>query len=124
LRRASHAATPATLYAGQSDQRPAAAKPRVYRTARLDCAYTEVVARGWESKAVGEQIEAAQERTRAGARLTPEQIEQERKRDSLLLQRTRVMREIERCTDERYRKVLADGLAYLEAQLAGLGWRA
>ncbi len=89
-----------------------------------DWGYTGNVARGWESKSVEEQIEAA--RTRHGeskARLTPEELEIVRKRDSLLLQRTRVKRELENCGDERYRKTLSEGLAYLEAQLSALGWK-
>lgn len=50
-------------------------------------------------------------------------MQNERKRDSLLLHRTRVLRDIENCSDERYRKTLADGLTYLETQLTALGWR-
>lgn len=56
-------------------------------------------------------------------KLTPAQIEAARKIDSLLLHRTRVLRDLEACTEARYRKTLTDGLAYLEAQLAELGWR-
>ena len=56
--------------------------------------------------------------------LTPEQIELEKKRDSLLLSRTRVLHDLENCRDERYRKTLAEGLSYLEEQLAALGWLA
>lgn len=79
------------------------------------------MARGWESKSVEEQIQSARERAAGrGARLTPEQLEIERKRDSLLLQRTRVLRQIESCTDPRYRQTLESGLAFLEAQLAQL----
>ena len=56
-------------------------------------------------------------------RLTPEQIETERKRDSLLLQRTRMLQQIEKCQDVRYRSTLETGLAYLETQLTDLGWK-
>jgi hypothetical protein len=79
------------------------------------------VARGWESKSVEEQIQAANAR-RGGAKpqLTPDQIETERKRDGLLLQRTRILRDLEKCTSERYRKTLADGLSYLETEIAAL----
>ncbi len=78
------------------------------------------MARGWESKSVEDQIAAAEERRRQGVKLTPEQIERERKRDSLQLQRTRVLRDLEACTDPRYRKTLESGLAYLDSQLAEL----
>jgi len=83
------------------------------------------MARGWESKSVEEQIESA--RAREGDRrpqLTPEQAATEKKRDSLLLQRTRVLRDLDNCRDGRYRKTLAEGLAYLESQLTDLGWQA
>jgi hypothetical protein len=49
--------------------------------------------------------------------LTPEQREVEKKRDSLLLQRTRVMRDLEACQDPRYRKTLESGLAFLDAEI-------
>ncbi|MBZ5602185.1 MAG: hypothetical protein LAO79_07765 [Acidobacteriia bacterium] len=79
------------------------------------------MARGWESKSVEEQIASAKERHgQSRAKLTPEQMETERKRDSLLLQRTRMLREIEKCQDPRYRATLESGLAYLDSQLAGL----
>lgn len=82
------------------------------------------MARGWESKSVESQIEAANARRgRFKTRPTPDQIEIERKRDSLLLQRTRILHQLETCHDERYRKTLSSGLAYLESQLAELGWK-
>lgn len=82
------------------------------------------MARGWESKSVEAQIESANRRGGEGKlRLTPEQLEVQRKLDSLLLHRTRVMSDLEKCSDERYRKTLSDGLAFLEQQLGALGWR-
>ena len=82
------------------------------------------MARGWESKSVEAQIDAANARHgQRRIRLTPEQIEIERKKDSLLLQRTRVRQQIEKCHDDRYRKTLEGGLEYLEGQLAALGWK-
>ncbi len=50
-------------------------------------------------------------------------MDTERKRDSLLLHRTRVLHDIEGCQNPRYRKTLEDGLAYLEGQLVELGWQ-
>jgi hypothetical protein len=83
------------------------------------------VARGWESKSVAEQIDAAKARhgVEPKIRATAEQLEIERKCDSLLLQRTRMTQQIANCTDERYRKTLAEGLAFLEARLGELGWK-
>ena len=59
---------------------------------------------------------------RPRVRFTPEESERERKRDAFLLQRTRVLDDLGRCTDERYRATLRKGLGYLEAQLKALGW--
>ncbi len=83
------------------------------------------MARGWESKSVQEQIAAA--RAREGdtkPHLTPEQVAIAKKCDALLLHRTRVLHDLENCRDERYRKTLAEGLAYLESALTELGWTA
>lgn len=80
------------------------------------------MARGWESKSVEEQIQLA--KAREGTvknHLTPEQIDLERKRDSLLLQRTRMVHEIAGCSNDRHRQTLENGLAYLDSQLALLG---
>lgn len=82
------------------------------------------MARGWESKSVEAQQESAEPgRKPSRAKLTQEQIATERKRDGLLLHRTRVLNDLENCRDERYRKTLMDGLSYLETQLAALGWQ-
>ncbi len=83
------------------------------------------MARGWESKSVQEQIATAKERHgEQCVHLTPEQRDNERKRDSLLLQRTRMMKQMETCGEGRYRQTLQDGLSFLEKQLTDLGWRA
>jgi hypothetical protein len=60
----------------------------------------------------------------AGYPLNPQQLEAERKLDSLLLHRTRVLRDLEKCREDRYRKTLNEGLSYLEDQLTALGWEA
>jgi hypothetical protein len=79
------------------------------------------MARGWESKSVEEQIEDARERrNRPAPGPSPEEIAKERKRDSFLLQRTRVQRDIANCRDARYKATLSAGLAYIEEQLAAL----
>ena len=82
------------------------------------------MARGWESKSVESQIESAyRRRDESKPRLTPEQLATQRKCESLLLHRTRVLSDLGKCGDERYRKTLSDGLAFLEQQLGALGWR-
>jgi hypothetical protein len=83
------------------------------------------VARGWESKSVELQIDSANARRgQSKLNLTPEQTEVQKKCDSLLLHRTRVMHDLELCREDRYRKTLNDGLSFLETQLTALGWRA
>ena len=52
-----------------------------------------------------------------------QEIDTERKCDSLLLHRTRVLRDLEKCNDDRYRKTLTEGLTFLETQLTALGWQ-
>jgi hypothetical protein len=79
------------------------------------------MARGWDSKSVEQQIQSARERSgEHKIRLTTEQLEIERKKDAVLLQRTRMMKQIETCTDDRYRKTLETGLAFLDSQLTDL----
>ena len=83
------------------------------------------MARGWESKSVEAQKESMEHsRRRPQAVVSPEQMETERTRDGLLLHRTRVLRDLEGCQNERYRKTLTDGLTFLEAKLTALGWSA
>lgn len=83
------------------------------------------MSRGWESKSVQDQIDAARAREGNGKIvLTREELEIERKRDGFLLQRTRVLTQLQTCADERYKKTLQSGLSYLESQLAELGWNA
>jgi hypothetical protein len=78
------------------------------------------MARGFESKDVEQQQQdAAERRQRARlAVLSAEEAERNRKRDGLLLQRTRVLREIEVSTSDRHRLTLQNGLQYLDEQLA------
>jgi hypothetical protein len=83
------------------------------------------VARGFESKSVEQQQQDAEERRSAAkkVKLTAEQVVADRKREGLLLQRTRILREIESATTPRHRDTLRGGLKYLEDQLKALGWK-
>ena len=79
------------------------------------------MARGWESKAVEAQVEMAETRMESTkARRTPDELEKLRLRESLLMSRHRVLRDIEQSTNPRYRKMLSDALAHLDAKLAQL----
>ena len=81
------------------------------------------MARGWESKAVESQMEAAAT-GRAPERRVPQtedQIRRERERESLELSRKRVLKDIETATHERYRQQLEAALRHLDERLKELG---
>jgi len=81
--------------------------------------YSVLMARGWESKSVEEQVE--QQRSSEPAKvgkLTPDQATRERARAALELQRERVLDE--RTSNPIRRKALEAALAEIEAKLAAL----
>ena len=82
-------------------------------------AYNESMARGWESKSVEAQIDMAESASAAAPakQLTPEAVAHLRRKESLTLSRTRVVREMESAHNPRYRAVLSKALADLDAQL-------
>jgi hypothetical protein len=78
------------------------------------------MARGWESKSVEAQIDMAEADHTAPTsrqRYTPESLELIRKKETVLLSRTRVVREMESARNPRYKAVLNKALADLDAQL-------
>ena len=80
------------------------------------------MARGWESKAVEAQMESASDSgSKHKKHLTPDEMETARKRESLLLSRTRVLQELEQSRNPRYKKILTDALSDLDEKLAQLG---
>ena len=80
------------------------------------------MARGWESKSVEDQIAEAQTSRKAqrGRALAPEEIELQKRKQALLLERTRIIREMERAYKRRHLEILERGLAHIEAELAKL----
>jgi hypothetical protein len=80
------------------------------------------MARGWESKSVESQIEAAESRRAAlrQAPLTAEQLRVERERESLQLSRARVRKDLETATHPRRREQLESALRHLDQKLAAL----
>ena len=79
------------------------------------------MARGWESKSVEAQIDMAESRrtpVRRKAPSSPETLEVIRKKETILLSRTRVVRELGAAQNPRYRAVLTKALAELDAQLS------
>jgi hypothetical protein len=80
------------------------------------------MARGWESKSVEAQIDMAEHHT-ATARakvLSAESLDLLRKKESILMSRTRVVRDLQNAQNPRYRVVLSKALADLDAQLSTL----
>ena len=83
--------------------------------------HTPIVARGWESKAVEDQIAASEERRAAPKRgRTPDEIGRESRRQGLLLSRAKIAGDMDRARDERHRAALQQALDYLDSQLSTL----
>lgn len=81
------------------------------------------MARGWESKAVEAQLDEADAKPgpQAAEHMSPAQVEQLRKKEGLLLSRSRVLHDLDHAKNERYRQMLSEALAHLDRQLAELG---
>jgi hypothetical protein len=80
------------------------------------------MAKGWESKAVEAQVEESQTKgpRKQTPQSTPAQIEAQRRRQVLMLSRTRVQRDLEVSQHQRYTDQLNRALADIEAQLSAL----
>jgi len=87
---------------------------QVFRT------YNRVMARGWESKSIESQIESADAERQMlhRTKLAAAQIELQRKRESLMLSRTRVMHEIESAQNNGYKRILQKALTDLDNKLS------
>jgi len=78
------------------------------------------MARGWESKSVEAQIDMAEVRHSAIEENTPapEELELIRKKETILLSRTRVVRDLKTAQNPRYKALLTKALEDLDAQLS------
>jgi hypothetical protein len=78
------------------------------------------MARGWESKAVESQIEAARSDQAASSKehLNPEKATAQRKKETLLLARTHLLQQLQSSQNPRHREIIEKALADLEKQLA------
>lgn len=80
------------------------------------------MARGWESKSVEDQI-AASEGTHdqaAQPEITAAQRERANRRETVRLNRARTLQSLQTACDRRYRALLEETLAHLNAELAAL----
>ena len=80
------------------------------------------MARGWESKSIEAQIDMAEAHraTKQTNAPSPESLELIRKKENILLSRTRVVRELDTAQNPRYKEVLTKALADLDAQLSSI----
>jgi len=82
------------------------------------------MARGWESKSVEEQMEAAESRRverKAADAVTTEQARVDREREALQMQLIRIRRELEDARHDRHREQLQGAIKHLEEKLAQVG---
>ena len=81
------------------------------------------MARGWESKQVEAQREAAEAEKRREARRAVKlsDLDRERQRESLALSIRRVQNDLKTAQNPRYREQLQKALAFLEGEISKLG---
>ena len=77
------------------------------------------MARGWESKAIADQIEEEESRPQQASKVetTPEQRALNERLDSLKLSRSRLLQQLERATHSAHRNVLLNGLKAVEKEI-------
>jgi hypothetical protein len=80
------------------------------------------MARGWESKAVADQIEDDQSRQQEARKsaATPEQRVLNEQFESLKLSRSRLLQQLERASHPAHRDVLLNGLKAVEKEIEEL----
>ena len=80
------------------------------------------MARGWESKAVEDQIAASEDRKAVASKRarTPDELARESRRQGLLLSRAKIVGDMQKARDERHRKALQQALDYIDAQITSL----
>jgi len=81
------------------------------------------MARGWESKSVEAQIDMAEAHHRSAVLEKgpdPEKLSLIRQKETILLSRTRIVRELNAAQNPRYKAVLNKALADLDAKLSTL----
>ena len=80
------------------------------------------MARGWESKSVEEQMDAAESRKIPAAqpKLSEAQLRVQRGRESIELSRGRILRELEAARHPRHREQLSEALKFLDERISRL----
>jgi TATA-binding protein-associated factor Taf7 len=77
------------------------------------------MARGWESKAIADQIEEDESRRQQASKveIPPEQRMLKERLDSLKLSRSRLLQQLERAVHPAHRNVLLNGLKAVEKEI-------
>jgi len=80
------------------------------------------MARGWESKAVADQIEEGESRRQQASKteITSEQRALKERLDSLKLSKSRLLQQLEHARHPAHRNVLLNGLKALEREIEEL----
>lgn len=83
------------------------------------------MARGWESKAVADQIEEGESRRQGAAKAeaTPEQRMLKEQLESLKLSRSRLLQQLEHAKHPAHRDVLLNGLKAVEKEIEDVSLR-
>ena len=80
------------------------------------------MARGWESKAIEDQMEEAARPQPSDlsprSALTPEALERQRHREALRLARSRIVEQMSAARSEAHRRLLTRSLAAIDEQLS------
>jgi hypothetical protein len=78
------------------------------------------MARGWESKAVEAQQDAASERRRLAAPLSDDEVRKRTERATLMLARTRALSDLQHACAPAHRAMLEQAIADLDRRLKAL----
>lgn len=81
------------------------------------------MARGWESKSVEAQQDAASQQRPTAAPITPEESARRAERATLSLARTRAMADLQKACAAAHRAMLEQAIADLERRIAALDGR-
>ncbi len=79
------------------------------------------MARGWESKAVEDQQQQAESRTKAGKAVDPAEAARAAERATLQLARTRALADLQQACAPAHRAMLEAAIRDLDARIAKLG---
>ena len=78
------------------------------------------MARGWESKSIEAQQDAAQAPRKTGAPVTPEEAARKAERATLMLARTRALTDLQTACVPAHRAMLEQAISDLDRRLAAL----